>query len=102
MNGVPLLEWLYVAVIFCGVAWFALKGLRGVTRIRPRYLRTAEFWRNLPMALLSGVVIGGLLWFMLWMLTDGLVPHGLYGFGIASAGLVGVFVADAIKRRRGE
>jgi hypothetical protein len=99
MEGVSLLEWLYVAVVFCGFAWLMWKEVVGVAgRMCAGKFGASDFLLSLLMLTMGG----GLLWFMLWMLTDGLVPHGLYGFGIASAALVVMFLADAIKRKRSQ
>lgn len=97
MDGVPFLEWLYVAAAFCAFAWLMWKQTASIAG----RMRTGKFGAGeLLQSVLSLICGGGLLWFILWILTDGLVPQGLYGFGIAAAALVVVFVVDAITRKR--
>ena len=97
MSGVSPLQWLYVAAVFCAFVWMIWKDAgRTWGLIRAGNMGVADIGRGL----LASVCAVGLLWFLLWMLTDGLVPHGLYGLGLGAVGVLAGVVGDSIKRKR--
>lgn len=94
-----LLSWVFAAFVFCGFAWLAFReAVRAISHLRSGRVAPADLWRALPALLLTAVMTAGILWFLLWMLTAGRVPHGLWGFGLAASALLCVVVVDSRKR----